>query len=97
MVSILHSHKLHPIDRIILLATGQLLHVQVLLPSILKHLIPHITLHFIPLIPNLLMDVTITIMVDHIDVQSILSILIVNSKVTEMLLFLFVWIILPIG
>lgn len=90
-IVVLNSHKSGPvscvIDKSIVLGLN-LLHGDLLLPSVLKQLILHIGLNIVSPILYPFVDVLISVMADHVDVQSIVGVLIPEPKLSEVLLVL---------
>lgn len=87
-IVVLNSHKSGPISGVIdvsIVLCLDLLHLYLLLPSILKQLILNISLYIVSPILYFLMDVLLSIVADHVDVQSIVGVLVPETEFSEVL------------
>ena len=87
-IVVLHSHKSGPISGVIdvsIVLSLDLLYLNLLLPSVLKQLILHICLYIVSTILYFFMDVLLSIMANHIDVQSTVGVLVPEAELSEVL------------
>lgn len=99
-IIILHSYESSPVSCVIdipIILCLNLLQVYLLLPSIFHQLILHICLNIVSPILNLLMNMAISVMADHVDIQSIVGVFIPETKLSEVLLVLGLRVAEPIG
>lgn len=88
-IVVFNSHIGHPVDRVIPVSATlriDLLHLDAFLPGSIPQLVLDLRLHVEGLILDLLVDVPFAVVADHVDVESVVGVLVPEAGLGEVLL-----------